>query len=110
MEERLRKHSSNHKGFTGYVGDWKVVRVKLFETKEEAYKREREVKDWRNRSKIEAYKIIQRFRAFRFRSKGRRSICQLSLKRRYLRDILFLLFDCKSISIYYLRFKMIKFY
>ena len=27
MEERLRKHNSSHKGFTGHVGDWKVMKL-----------------------------------------------------------------------------------
>ncbi|MBL7870279.1 MAG: GIY-YIG nuclease family protein, partial [Cyclobacteriaceae bacterium] len=25
IEERLRKHNSNHKGFTGKFQDWKIV-------------------------------------------------------------------------------------
>ena len=62
MEERLRKHNSSHKGFTGHVGDWKVVYTELSETKEEAYKREREVKARKSRSRIEAliknYKMV----------------------------------------------------
>jgi putative endonuclease len=31
--ERLRKHNSNHKGFTGKVNDWAFVYVETFETK-----------------------------------------------------------------------------
>jgi putative endonuclease len=54
IEERLRKHNSNHKGFTGTTNDWMVVYTEMFQTKEDAYKREREVKAWKSRIKIEA--------------------------------------------------------
>ena len=51
--ERLRKHNSNHKGFTGGIGDWQVIYTESFSTKESAYKREREVKNWKSRKLIE---------------------------------------------------------
>ena len=44
IEERIRKHNSNHKGFTGGIGDWLLVYSETFNTKSEAYKRELEVK------------------------------------------------------------------
>jgi putative endonuclease len=53
LEERLRKHNSNHDGFTGKLNDWKVVYFQEFETKELAYAREREVKKWKSRNRIE---------------------------------------------------------
>ena len=53
LQERLRKHNCNHKGFTGKVNDWKIVYTEVFETKVAAYKREREIKSWKSRSKIE---------------------------------------------------------
>lgn len=53
IEERLRKHNSNHKGFTGGVGDWTVCYTEEFSTKELSYKREREVKAWKSRKRIE---------------------------------------------------------
>jgi putative endonuclease len=49
IEERLRKHNSNHSGFTGKTGDWKVVYTERYQTKEEAYKRERKVKGCKSR-------------------------------------------------------------
>ncbi|EPR69411.1 hypothetical protein ADICYQ_1513 [Cyclobacterium qasimii M12-11B] len=53
LKERVRKHNSNHKkGFTGTVGDWEVIYSESFETKEEAFAREREVKKWKSRKKI----------------------------------------------------------
>jgi putative endonuclease len=47
--ERLRKHNSNHDGYTGKYRDWKVVYKEVFQTKELAYNREREVKKWKSR-------------------------------------------------------------
>jgi len=44
LEERLRKHNSNHKGFTGKSADWKVVYSECFLSKSDAYARERQVK------------------------------------------------------------------
>ncbi|MBL7838121.1 MAG: GIY-YIG nuclease family protein [Bacteroidetes bacterium] len=52
LHERLRKHNSNHKGFTGGVGDWQIVFNEEFDNKEQAYKREREVKSWKSRKRI----------------------------------------------------------
>ena len=54
LEERLRKHNTDHKGFTGGSGDWAVVYKELFDTKSEAYAREREIKSWKSRKKIQA--------------------------------------------------------
>jgi putative endonuclease len=53
LKESLRKHNSDHKGFTGGIGDWEVVYSERFETKAHAYKREREVKNWKSRKLIE---------------------------------------------------------
>ena len=53
LQERLRKHNTNHKGFTGGVADWKVVFTENFDTKKAAYLREREVKNWKSRKLIE---------------------------------------------------------
>jgi putative endonuclease len=51
--ERLRRHNTNHKGFTGGIGDWKIVYSETFDTKEKAYSREREAKKWKSRKMIE---------------------------------------------------------
>ncbi len=56
LEGRLRRHLSNHKGFTGKTPDWKIVYTENFKTKKEAYLRERQIKSWKNRKLIE--KII----------------------------------------------------
>ena len=52
LEERVRKHNSNHKGFTGSVSDWNLVYFEEFDSKESAYSRERQVKSWKSKKKI----------------------------------------------------------
>jgi putative endonuclease len=54
LQERLRKHNSNHKGFTGKVGDWRIIYSETYSTKEEAFARERQIKSWKNRNRIES--------------------------------------------------------
>ncbi|MBL7811480.1 MAG: GIY-YIG nuclease family protein, partial [Bacteroidetes bacterium] len=54
LAERLRKHNSNHKGFTGSQADWKIVYSEAFSSKTEAYARERQVKSWKSRKRIQA--------------------------------------------------------
>ena len=53
LNERLRKHNSNHKGFTGKTGDWKIVYQEYFQLKSDASNREIEIKKWKSRKKIE---------------------------------------------------------
>ncbi|AEL26192.1 GIY-YIG nuclease family protein [Cyclobacterium marinum] len=54
LKERVRRHNSHHKkGFTGTVNDWELVYSEDFKSKEEAFSREREVKKWKSRKKIE---------------------------------------------------------
>ena len=50
--ERLRKHNSNHRGFTGKSPDWVMVYIEKYATKNEAYKREREIKGSKSRNLI----------------------------------------------------------
>ena len=57
LQERLRKHLSHHSGFTSKAKDWLVVYYEEFETKSLAYKRELEVKKWKNRIRVE--KLIE---------------------------------------------------
>ena len=52
IENRIRKHNASHKGFTGKANDWKVVYTEMFQSKEKAYKRERQVKSWKSRKMI----------------------------------------------------------
>ncbi|MDH6252856.1 putative endonuclease [Chryseobacterium sp. H1D6B] len=53
LQERLRKHLSNHKGFTAKSKNWNIVYYEVFDSKIEAYTREREVKAWKSKSKIQ---------------------------------------------------------
>jgi putative endonuclease len=52
IEERLRKHNSNHRGFTGRNADWRVVYSERFTQKSDAHQRERLVK-WKSRKRME---------------------------------------------------------
>ncbi|MFZ1370746.1 MAG: GIY-YIG nuclease family protein [Ferruginibacter sp.] len=49
---RLVKHLANHKGFTAKTKDWIIVYTEEFSTKTEAILRERQLKGWKNRSRI----------------------------------------------------------
>lgn len=53
LEERIIRRNQKSKGFTGNVNDWKVVYTERHTTKEEAYKRELQIKSWKSRIKIE---------------------------------------------------------
>ena len=53
LSGRLRKHNSQHKGYTGKTNDWKIVYKESYPTKAEAYAREREIKSWKSRKRIE---------------------------------------------------------
>ena len=52
IDERLRKHLSNHKGFTANIKDWKIVYFETLENKSLAYKRKLEIKSWKSKTKI----------------------------------------------------------
>ena len=56
LEERLRKHLSDHKGYTSKSKDWVIIYSEEYESKSLAYKRELEVKKWK--SKIRIKKLI----------------------------------------------------
>jgi putative endonuclease len=53
IEERLKKHLGNHKGFTGKAKDWEIKYKKEFDTKDESLRREKQLKSWKNRTRIE---------------------------------------------------------
>jgi len=52
LEERLRKHLSNHSGFTAKVKDWKSSLLRSFSDKSTDYKRELQIKSWKSKLKI----------------------------------------------------------
>ena len=53
IEERIRKHNSNHSGFTGKASNWRLVYLEEYATKGQACRREREVKGWKSRKRVE---------------------------------------------------------
>ena len=53
IEQRIRRHNSNHHGFTGKTGDWKLVYLETYQEKEIAAKREKEIKAWKSRKMIQ---------------------------------------------------------
>ncbi|MHA7131944.1 GIY-YIG nuclease family protein [Algoriphagus namhaensis] len=54
FEEKLPNHLSDHDGFTSKSKDWKLVHQEEFPGKKTAYLRERTVKSWKSKKKIEA--------------------------------------------------------
>ena len=53
LSERVRKHNTNHKGFTGGHGDWALVYWEIYTLKADAMKREKQIKGWKSRKLIE---------------------------------------------------------
>jgi putative endonuclease len=53
MDGRLRRHNNNHKGFTGKADDWKIMYTEYYSEKKLALNREREIKSWKSRTRIE---------------------------------------------------------
>ncbi|WP_226063517.1 GIY-YIG nuclease family protein [Kaistella polysaccharea] len=58
VEERLKRHLSNHKGYTAKTKDWIIIYTEIFDTKTEALRREIEIKNWKSKIMIE--KLIQK--------------------------------------------------
>ena len=57
LTERIRKHNTNHKGFTGGIGDWELKHSEMFLVKQDAMQREKQIKSWKSRKMIE--KLIE---------------------------------------------------
>ncbi len=54
LKERIRRHNSNHKGFTGGIGDWVVKYTENYADKLTALSREKEIKSKKSRMYIES--------------------------------------------------------
>ncbi|ADY53077.1 Excinuclease ABC C subunit domain protein [Pseudopedobacter saltans DSM 12145] len=53
LEDRIRKHNSNHRGFTGKGNhDWEL-KWQEYELKRDAMKREKQPKNWKSRQLLE---------------------------------------------------------
>ena len=53
IQSRLLKHLANHKGFTANAKDWTIVYMEVYPTKSEAMKREKQIKNWKSKSRIQ---------------------------------------------------------
>ena len=53
IEMRIKKHLSNHKGYTGISKDWQLSYLETYLSKEMAMKREKEIKNWKSKKGIE---------------------------------------------------------
>jgi putative endonuclease len=53
LEKRVKKHNTDHAGYTGGVLDWKVVYTETYDTKFKTLVREKEIKNWKSRKMIE---------------------------------------------------------
>jgi putative endonuclease len=58
VEERLAKHLCNHRGFTGKAADWSIRLTEFYPDKTAALKREKQLKSWKSRLRIE--QLIER--------------------------------------------------
>ena len=52
INERLRRHLSNHAGFTSKAKDWEVVHLEYFTDKRMAIAREKQLKAWKSKVRI----------------------------------------------------------
>ncbi len=52
LQVRLVKHLANHKGFTAKAKDWTIVHTEIFTSKKEAMQREKQLKGWKNITRI----------------------------------------------------------
>ncbi|WP_426326241.1 GIY-YIG nuclease family protein [Pedobacter sp. R-06] len=53
LTERLKKHNTNHSGFTGHTGDWHIVWFEIFDSLRDARIKENQIKKWKSRVMIE---------------------------------------------------------
>ncbi|MEO0038311.1 MAG: hypothetical protein RIQ59_1522 [Bacteroidota bacterium] len=53
IEERIIRHNQKSKGFTGNNNDWEIVYSEIFSEKSEALAREKQIKSWKSKIKIQ---------------------------------------------------------
>ena len=58
VEQKLQKHLCNHRGFTGKAADWSIRLTEFYPDKTAALKREKQLKSWKSRLRIE--QLIQK--------------------------------------------------
>ncbi|MBT8318866.1 MAG: GIY-YIG nuclease family protein, partial [Gramella sp.] len=54
LQRRLQKHLQSTVEFTSKVKDWQLKYSEVFETNKDALDRERRIKSWKSRKKIES--------------------------------------------------------
>ena len=52
LDGRMRRHLSNHSGYTSAAKDWQLVYQEGFTSREGALQRERQIKNWKNKNRI----------------------------------------------------------
>jgi putative endonuclease len=54
VQSRLRKHNNASKGFTNTGRPWIIVYTESFDNKKDAENREKQLKRWKNRTRLES--------------------------------------------------------
>jgi len=54
VQERLCKHNRNSKGFSSSGRPWIMVYSEVFDNKKDAMAREKQLKNWKNRERLES--------------------------------------------------------
>jgi putative endonuclease len=54
VQDRLRKHNNVSKGFTNTGRPWLLVYIEEFENKADASAREKQLKKWKSRTRLES--------------------------------------------------------
>ena len=54
VQSRLSKHLASKRGFTAKVSDWKIVYTEVLPTKEQAMTREKQLKSWKSKHRIQS--------------------------------------------------------
>ena len=52
IHQRIRRHLSDHHGYTSRAKDWKLAYIESFDNKTDAVKRESEIKSWKSRQRL----------------------------------------------------------
>ena len=55
LDDQIEWHNSNRSGTTGMANDWELVHSEPFDSKSDAQHRERQIKSWNNRKRLEAF-------------------------------------------------------
>ncbi|MBP9029778.1 GIY-YIG nuclease family protein [Tenuifilum sp.] len=52
ISQRIRRHNAPHRGFTSMANDWRLVYLEQFDSIQQARKRERQIKAWKSRKRM----------------------------------------------------------